>query len=75
LETAQQQLDRLKREAREKYGTDDVAELGKKLDAMRSENEVKRKSYQADLDRIETDLAAVEEKFAACQENSNGNGE
>jgi hypothetical protein len=75
LDHARQQLDRLKQEAREKYGTDDVAELGKKLDAMRNENELKRSKYQADLDRIERDLAAVEEKFAAVEQTSNGNGE
>jgi hypothetical protein len=75
LETARQQLDRLKQEAREKYGTDDVAELGKQLDAMQDENELKRSKYQADLDRIERDLAAVEEKFAAAEQASNGNGE
>ena len=72
---AKQQLDRLKQEAREKYGTDDVAELGKKLEAMRNENEVKRSKYQADLDRIERDLAAVEDRFAAAQEPPSGNGE
>ena len=75
LETAKQQLERLQREAREKYGTDDVAELGKKLEAMRNENEVKRSKYQADLDRIERDLAAVEDRFAAAQEPPSGNGE
>ena len=75
MDHARQQLDRLKQEAREKYGTDDVVELGKKLDAMRNENELKRSKYQADLDRIERDLAAAEEKFAAAEQTSNGNGE
>ncbi len=50
-------------------------ELGKKLEAMRNENEVKRSKYQADLDRIERDLAAVEDRFAAAQEPPSGNGE
>ena len=35
---------------------------------MKAENEEKRMNYQADLDRIEADLAAVEAKFAPAQE-------
>ena len=63
LDHAQKQLATLQREAREKYGTDDVAELRKKLDQMKAENEAKRRQYQAELDRIEGELKAVDEKF------------
>src|SRR6185437_13719532 len=65
LKHAKDLLESLQREAREKYGTDDLAELRTKLDAMKADNEKKRKNYQSALDRIESDLASVEEKFAA----------
>jgi hypothetical protein len=64
---ARQQLETLKKEAREKFGTDDVAELREKLAAMKAENERKRQEYQAALDQIETDLAEVETNFAATE--------
>src|SRR6187402_1642112 len=64
LDHAQKQLTVLQNEAREKYGTDDVSELRKKLAQMTAENEAKRRQYQVDLDRIETELKAVDEKFA-----------
>ncbi|HVJ84444.1 MAG TPA: hypothetical protein VM452_02305 [Caulifigura sp.] len=63
LENARKELERLQRDAREKYGTDDVDELRKKLDQMKSDNEEKRRSYQADLDRIETELSEIETKY------------
>ena len=64
---AQTQLDELKRQAREKYGTDDVAELEQMLLRMRRENDERRSQYQAELDRIEEDLAGVEQSFAAAE--------
>jgi hypothetical protein len=64
LKNARERLDDLKREARDKFGTDDVAELQEKLATMRAENEKKRAKYQDDLDRIEQELAEVEERFA-----------
>jgi hypothetical protein len=67
LENATKTLETLKEEARQKFGTDDVDELRRKLDAMKAENEEKRKNYQAELDRIETELATVEEKFASTE--------
>lgn len=71
LQNAKNQLETLKRQAREAYGTDDVAELAKKLESMKAENEQKRQSYQADLDRIEAELSAVEQKFSAAENSSN----
>ena len=47
------ELERLKKDAREKYDTDDLNELRKLLDNMKAENERKRAAYQAELDRIE----------------------
>ena len=64
---AQRSLDELKQQAREKYGTDDVAELERMLARMRQENEERRSQYQAELDRIESDLAGVEQGFAAAE--------
>jgi hypothetical protein len=64
---AQKQLDDLKRQARETYGTDDVAQLEQMLAKMRQENEQRRAQYQTELDRIEADLAGVEQRFAAVE--------
>jgi chromosome segregation ATPase len=68
LDHARTQLETLQTEAREKYGTDDLAALREKLAQMKAENEAKRASYQEQLDKIEADLASVDQKFAA--ENS-----
>src|SRR5258706_10365834 len=67
LENTQKQLEALKKEAREKFGTDDVAKLREMLATMKSENDARRTKYQSELDRIEEDLAAVETKFAAAE--------
>ncbi|MGI8979520.1 MAG: hypothetical protein ACR2FY_09865 [Pirellulaceae bacterium] len=75
LTNATKRLDELKKEGREKYGTDDVEELRRKLDSMKSENDAKRRQYQADLDRIEKELAAVEQKFAASENEPETPGE
>jgi DNA repair exonuclease SbcCD ATPase subunit len=64
LRNAQSRLEELKEAARAQYGTDNISELELKLHEMRSENEQKRASYQADLDRIENDLAQVEQNLA-----------
>jgi chromosome segregation ATPase len=75
LENANRRLNELKAEAREKYGTDDVAALRQKLKAMTDENEEKRNRYQAELDRIEKDLDAVEKNFAASEDSPTGDEE
>ncbi len=67
LSNAQAQLDDLKRQAREKYDTDDVPQLEQMLAKMRLENEQRRSQYQAELDRIEGNLAGVEERFALAE--------
>lgn len=66
LENARKELERLQREAREKYGTDDVDELRRLLDQMKTDNEEKRRNYQADLDRIESELSEIEAKYDAA---------
>lgn len=67
LKHAQDQLEKLKSEAREKYGSDDLAVLEAKLADMKAENERKRAAYQAELDRIEGDLTQVEQEFQATE--------
>jgi chromosome segregation ATPase len=63
LDNARKELERLQRESRDKYGTDDVDELRKKLEQMKSDNEEKRRNYQADLDRIESELSEIESRY------------
>jgi hypothetical protein len=60
LRTSLRTLNNLKKEALEKYGTDDLQLLSAKLNAMTSENERKRAEYQEHLATIETQLAEVE---------------
>lgn len=72
LEHATQLLEELKTQARKEYGTDDVEELRKKLAEMEAENERKRASYQEALDRIETDLAAVEAQYKTVENDTGG---
>ena len=67
LKGAIKRLDELKKEARDTFDTDDILELQKKLKQMEAENESKRAAYQAELERIETDLASVESRFAAAE--------
>ena len=60
---AKKRLEELQAEALAKYGTDDLAELQRKLAEIKADNENKRAQYQADLEKIEGDLAAVEQQF------------
>ena len=68
LRHARNQMEQLKKEARDKYGTDDLAALRTRLDQMRSENEQKRRAYQEDLERIQKQLDAVEQQFRSVSE-------
>jgi hypothetical protein len=67
LENARKQLEGLKKEAREKYGTDEIGKLREQLEAMKAENERKRSEYESQLNQIEASLAAVEEKFSQSE--------
>ena len=62
LGSAKDQLDVLKQQARDTYGTDDLAALKQKLADMKAENERKRSEYEATLNQIDQNLAAVEAK-------------
>lgn len=64
LETSNQTLEDLKKEAREKYGTDNLASLRTKLEEMKKENERKRADYQLHLTEIEAKLAEIESQHA-----------
>jgi len=64
LKTATDQLEALKDEARQKFGTDDLAQLRSRLAEMKETNEKKRADYQKHLEEIETRLAQVEKEFA-----------
>lgn len=62
MQQASAELERLKREAAAKFGTDDLAELQAKLEAMEQENLKKRREYQKLLDSVEEELRAIEER-------------
>ena len=64
LKTSTNNLETLKREARELYGTDDLDALRAKLEEMKKENERKRAEYQKHLDEIETGLDELEKQYA-----------
>ena len=57
------QLNDLQAQAKELYGSDNVEELKKILEQMKTSNETKRSEYQESLDSIDAELAAVDEKF------------
>lgn len=63
LKNANAELDRLKQEAREKYATDDLAELTAMLEKLRQENERLRREYEEHLADVENRLAEVEREF------------
>jgi predicted secreted Zn-dependent protease len=63
LENAKKELAKLEAEAKETYGTSDLAELEAQLAKMEQENLEKRRAYQQQLDTIEEKLKEVEEKF------------
>jgi hypothetical protein len=63
LKNAQENLAKLKQEALEKYQTDDLATLRQKLETMKLENEKKRQEYLTELNKIETELSAIEKQY------------
>ena len=60
LKTATDQLEQLKKESREQYGTDDLDRLREKLEEMKRDNERKRVEYDRHLAEIERNLDEVE---------------
>lgn len=64
LDSANKELERLKAEAKSKFGTEDVDELRKVLEKMEQENLRRRRDYQKLLDGIEAGLREIEEKYS-----------
>lgn len=62
LKDSEERLDKLKKQARETYGTDDLDALQKKLETMKEENERLRADYQNHLDEVEGRLKTVEQQ-------------
>ena len=69
LQNARKRLEELQEQAKKDFGTDDLDKLRAKLTEMKSENERKRSEYQESLDRIECELAEVEQQYAEVQED------
>ena len=63
-ESTQKQLNILKAEAKDQFGTDDIGALKIKLAEMVAQNESKRAAYQEDLEKIEQRLDEVEAAIA-----------
>jgi chromosome segregation ATPase len=70
LENARKQLEKIKAEAREHFGTDDLEALKKKLAEIAEDNKRKTEEYRKSLQKIETDLRAVEDKYKTRSENA-----
>jgi len=66
LRNLREQLDGLKADARERYGTDDVERLRTMLAEMRAENERRRAAYQQHLSEVEARLAEVDAQHRAA---------
>lgn len=63
LKQAEGELERLRAEAKEKFGTDDLEALKKKLAEMEAENLRRREAYQKQLDAIDAALKEVDRKY------------
>jgi len=66
--TAEEQLRKLKDDARAEYGTNDVVQLKQKLAELKQENDRKRADYQKHLDAIETRLGEIEAEYQEARE-------
>lgn len=75
LANAQQQLEEEKAKARQEFQTDDLEELKGLLAQWQKENEEKRSAYQQALDKIESDLNAVEDMYSDLDEGSSADSE
>ncbi|WP_299468902.1 hypothetical protein [uncultured Gimesia sp.] len=60
LKNAQQSLDKLKQQALEEYGINQLDELKAKLQQIKDENARKRAEYHQSLDEIEAELSKIE---------------
>lgn len=75
LEDTREQLERLLQQAETEFGTRDVAKLKQKLKLMEEGNAKKRLAYQQELDSIEQQLAAIEQKFSGSDSDGEQNDE
>ena len=64
---AQSELEKLKAEALEQFGSDDLETLKSKLAKMKATNEQKRVDYQTQLDQIEQKLGEIDEQFVDAE--------
>tara|TARA_R110002111_G_scaffold262875_1_gene342495 strand:+ start:38960 stop:39265 length:306 start_codon:yes stop_codon:yes gene_type:complete len=60
LVNAEKNLNELKQQAQEEYGTNKLDELKEKLQQIKAENERKRAEYHQTLGQIETELTKIE---------------
>ena len=67
-EHALAQLEDLKSQANELYGSDDVDQLKSTLEELKTKNEKMRSEYQSSLNQIDQDLAEINEKFSEPDE-------
>jgi len=65
LVNAEKNLDELKQQALNDYGTDNLDALKEKLQQIKAENERKRAEYHQTLGQIETELAKIETEHQA----------
>ncbi|MFH1300535.1 MAG: hypothetical protein ABIK07_05705 [Planctomycetota bacterium] len=66
LVNAEKNLNELKQQAQEEYGTDKLDELQEKLKQIKAENERKRAEYHQTLGKIETELTKIETDHQAA---------
>ncbi len=64
LENARRNLEGLRAQAREQYGTDDLEALRAQLEEMKAENQRLQDEYRSSLEAIEANLKDVDQ---ACQ--------
>jgi chromosome segregation ATPase len=69
LKNATQQLEKLQKEARERYETDDLEQLKAKLQQLKEENERKLNEYRQHLDGIEKGLTQIEQEYAEIEKS------
>jgi phage shock protein A len=66
-DAAANELSKLKKQAMELYGSDDVGKLEKMLASMKAENEQRTREYQASLDAIDKNLKEVRASFEGSE--------
>ncbi|HAW28574.1 hypothetical protein [Gimesia maris] len=69
LVNAEQNLNELKQQARDEYGTDQLDALKEKLEQMKAENTRKRAEYHLSLVQIEAELQKIETEHHATDAN------